>query len=534
MLLYYISSSLTVLTCLSLGIFILYKNPHSDTHRSLFLVNLSVALWSVFLFLHYLSKTHRFALVTVHLLHIGAVFIPSCYLYFITNLLGISKDKKKVVSFCFILSFIFLGLSFTPYFIKGVSPKLNFAYYGDAGPLYIFWIIAYFAIAIYSLLLLLKEMATATSKKNQVRYVLGASIIGFAGAATIYPLWYNIAIPPFGEHIVFLYPIILALAVLKHKLLDIEIVVRKTITYSLLAGFITIIYLLIVLLTERLFKNIIGYQSLLATIASAIVIAIMFTPVKSRIQFLVDKFYIGGGRAQMQKEFEKFKTQLEQSDKMKAVATLAAGMAHEIRNPLTAIKTFTEYLPEKFNDAIFREKFTRIVGSEVERINSTVGQLLEFAKPKNLNLKKTNIHNLLNDTLLLLSEQMIKNKIILNKDYGDFSPYISANPDKLRHIFFNIFKNAIESMKNDKKSLTIKTGLNKDLIVEIKDTGCGMTEEQIKRAYDPFFSTKEGGTGLGLSIVHSIIKEHNGNIEIKSALNKGTTVILSFKIGAAI
>ena len=128
---------------------------------------------------------------------------------------------------------------------------------------------------------------------------------------------------------------------------------------------------------------------------------------------------------------------------------------------------------------------------------------------------------------MLLSEQMLKNRITLNKDYGNFNPTISADPEKLRHLFFNVFKNAIESMKNG-GVLLVKTKLNKSLIVEIKDNGCGMIEEQINRAFDPFFSAKKGGTGLGLSIAHSIIKEHKGNIEIKSTPGKGTTIVLSF------
>ena len=143
MLPYYITSLLTVITSLCLGIFIIYKNPRNNTHRGLSLLNLSVAMWSLFLFLHYISKNDNFALLTVRLLHIGAIFIPSCYLFFVTSFLGILKEKKKIIIFSFVLSFIYLGLIFTPYFIKGVRPKLNFAYYGDAGPLYIFWIIKF-------------------------------------------------------------------------------------------------------------------------------------------------------------------------------------------------------------------------------------------------------------------------------------------------------------------------------------------------------------------------------------------------------
>ncbi|MBN1404903.1 MAG: hypothetical protein JW946_00095 [Candidatus Omnitrophica bacterium] len=517
---YCATSLATVATSLLFGFFVIYKNPKSNTHRSLFMLNATVAVWSLFLFLHYISKTHQAALLTGRLLHISSVFILPFYLLFIVHLLDIYKEKIRIIFSSFALSLILLCFSFTPFFIKDVSPKLNFTYYADAGAFYILWIALYLMTAIYALFLMIKAMPGADKqKKNQIRYVLIASVMSFAGGATIYPLWYGVLMPPFGEHIIFIYPIILAYAVLKHKLLDIEIVIRETITYSLLALFIGIIYLLMVLFADRF----------VAAAISAVIITILFTPVKTHIQALVDKFYAAGTRSKIKKEFEKFKNELEQSDKMKAIATLAAGMAHEIRNPLTAIKTFTEYLPEKFDDKVFREKFTRIVGAEVERINSTITQLLEFAKPKPLNLKNTDIHILLNDTVALLSEQLIKNKITVHKAFKAAAGKMGSDPEKLRHVFFNILKNAIESIRNGGE-IFISTRQNKYLFVEIRDTGCGMTQEQLSRAYDPFFSNKENGTGLGLSIVHSIMKELKGGIIIKSELGEGTTVVL--KIGS--
>ncbi|MFC1807214.1 ATP-binding protein [Candidatus Omnitrophota bacterium] len=517
---YCATSLLTIITCVCLAALVFFKNPKNSLHLSLVRLNLIVACWSFFLLLHYLSDTPASALFTARFLHVAAVFIPPSYLNFIVNLLRL--NKKKVVLYSYIASFLLLILVPTTFFIKGVEGKLFFKFYAQAGNLYILWIIAYILISGYGIYLLLTSLSSvSSSNKNQIRYVLVASIIGLAGGATILPLFYNILIPPLGEHIIFLYPIIFTYAVLKHNLLDLNLVIRRTLVYSISLLLISLSYIVLILLSERLLQNAMGYNSLWITLWAAVLIAILFNPVKNRVQSLIDKFYVKSQYQRLQKE-------LLESDKRKALVTLASGLAHEIRNPLTAIKTFAEYLPKKFDDADFREKFSRIVSQETTKINSLISQLLEFAKPSALSIAPCDMHELLEYTLNLLSAEMIKYNIRLVKDSTHKGAIVSADSNKIRQVFFNIIKNAIEAMPKGGTLRVTSHKVDKKLCVEIGDTGSGIKNKDLGRIFEPFYSTKDTGTGLGLAVVHSILKEHDATISAKSAPKSGTIFTIDF------
>lgn len=521
MLFYYITSFLTVITSFGLGIFVFLKNPHSSLHRSLLRLNTTVSLWSLFLFLHYISKTENFAFITLRLLHSFAIFIPACYLHFVVNLLDI--DRRKAIRFSYIVSIIFLGVSYHPNFITAIGPKLCFSYYATAGNLYIGWIIAYTLIALYGAYLLIKNYYYVSPlKKIQIKYVLFASMIGFTGGSTIYPLLYNIPIPPWGEHIIFLYPLIFAIAVLKHDVFELNIVIKRTLVYSISLFLITAAYIVLVLISERFLRDIFGYQSIWITVGAAVLIALLFTPIKNKIQLLIEKFYIKSAYQKLQKE-------LVEIDKNKALQSLAAGLAHEIRNPLTAIKVFSEYLPEKFDDKAFREKFSRIVSEETEKINALITELLEFSKPSSLKIGAVDVHQLLNYTLNLLSGEILKANIKIVKNYQIKDATIQADSNKLKHVFHNLIKNSIESIVN-KGTITISTAIDNDrLKIEITDTGSGISQKDITKIFDPFYSSKKSGTGLGLAVAQTVISEHQGSIYTQSTLGQGTTFAITLK-----
>lgn len=511
---YYITSGLTAITCLGISLIILRKKPFEKFHIQLLRLNLCVALWSLFLLFHYLAKTERTAIITVMSLHIFAILIPSFYLHFVVSFLNLRKPIAIKISYS--ISAFFIISSFTPLFIRTVEPKLFFNFYATAGPLYIEWIFSYAILSAYGMYLLIQNyMVSIPGRKNQLRYLIASSAIGFTGGLTIFPLFYNIQLPPVGEHIIFLYPLIFSIAVIKHNLLDLNIVIKRTIVYSLSVILITLIYLITVLILEKLLRNFVGYQSFLITLIAAVSIAIVFTPIKNKIQTFIDKIYVTT-------VYQRLQNELLESDKQKALSVLAAGMAHEIRNPLTAIKTFAEYLPQKYNDPIFREKFSRLVTSETERINALITQLLEFAKPSKLKNEDVNIHNILNDTLDLLSGEMVRYNIELIKEFTiDTNVIIKADPIKIKHVVFNILKNAVEAIGRDGK-IIVKTIREDKLQIQISDTGCGMNLKDIGRIFEPFYSSKETGTGLGLAVVQSIVKEHNGIITVKSTPGIGT------------
>jgi signal transduction histidine kinase len=199
-------------------------------------------------------------------------------------------------------------------------------------------------------------------------------------------------------------------------------------------------------------------------------------------------------------------------------------MAHEIKNPLTSIKTFTEYFPEKYNNPDFREKFNNIVGGEVDRINTIVKQLLEFSRPTEPDLKKSDINKLMDETLALLNNDLLKRDIKVKAHYSPL-PSINVDPAQVKQVFLNIILNAIEAMRGG-GTLTVRTGTihEQAASITISDTGKGIGKEDLKHIFDPFFSRKDGGTGLGLSVVHGIIRKHGGKISAESTPGKGTAL----------
>ncbi len=230
---------------------------------------------------------------------------------------------------------------------------------------------------------------------------------------------------------------------------------------------------------------------------------------------------------QIAEENELLRQEVTQSDRMKSIAILASGMAHEIKNPLTPIKTFSEQLPYRLDDKEFLLKFSKIINKEVDRIDGLVQDLLNFAKPSLPQLKETNIHQLISQTLDLLNNEIIRHKIKLITSIEDSNILVNIDPKQIKQALLNIFLNAIDAMPNG-GTLTINLlarmeTTNKSLNIEISDTGCGIKFEDIPHIFDPFFSKKDHGTGLGLSITHEIIKNHNGRIFAESELEKGTT-----------
>jgi signal transduction histidine kinase len=229
---------------------------------------------------------------------------------------------------------------------------------------------------------------------------------------------------------------------------------------------------------------------------------------------------------------------VRRSDRLASLGTLSAGMAHEIKNPLVSIKTFAQLLPQRYQDSDFREAFSKLIGHEIERIDSLVNQLLRFARPAKPDLKPTHVHEVLEKSLQLIGHRLYDQDIKLARFLEANVDTISADADQLEQVFLNFFINAMEAMKHGGE-LTVSTqthtgeawvapiahgnGEAREVLrITIRDTGEGIESEHIQHLFDPFFTTKDYGTGLGLSVVHAIVQEHGGQIEVESEPNKGT------------
>ncbi len=217
-------------------------------------------------------------------------------------------------------------------------------------------------------------------------------------------------------------------------------------------------------------------------------------------------------------------------ERFAAAGQFATGMAHEIKNPLSAIKTFAEYLPEKYQDPEFRSKFFRIVQSEIDRINTLLKDLLEFAKPAKPELEPVRIAVLLEETLTLLSSRLLAKGVELRRAFQENGLMIQADPKQLKQVLLNLILNSLDAMP-DGGRLEVSTQAREGwLILQISDTGCGIHSEHQHQVFDPFFTTKERGMGLGLAVVKGIVDRHGGQIFIRSDPGQGTTAELMLPV----
>lgn len=218
----------------------------------------------------------------------------------------------------------------------------------------------------------------------------------------------------------------------------------------------------------------------------------------------------------------KMEERIRRTDRLSSIGTLSAGMAHEIRNPLVTIKTFTELLPAQYGNREFRETFFDLVDQEVQRIDAIVNRLLNFARPAKASLMPVYLHDIIENSVRLVEQQLLKSRIHLEKELKASRHLVLADAEQINQTLVNFFLNAIQAMEPG-GTLRVETVQGESVVcINVRDTGCGLTEDQKKHIFDPFFTTKESGVGLGLSVSHGIIQEHQGSIHVESEPGKGT------------
>ena len=222
-------------------------------------------------------------------------------------------------------------------------------------------------------------------------------------------------------------------------------------------------------------------------------------------------------------DLRKTEAQLIRSEKLAALGQLAAGIAHEIRNPLTSINILIHSLRERLPSENSQQEDLKVIEEEIHRMNEIVDQFLRFAKPASPLLEKTDVLSIFEETLQLLRPQIEKQRIVVEKEFQAL-PMIQMDPEQMKQAMLNLLLNAIQAMPEGGQ-LTLKGQNSKEgqwIHLFIEDSGMGISLEDVDKLFDPFFSTKEGGIGLGLSITHRIIDQHHGKIEVKNAPEKGT------------
>ena len=561
------------------------------------------------------------------------------------------------------------------------------------GPLYPLFIIMFFSYIAYASYTLFKGLQNSSpAEKNQLRYVAAASIIGFVGGSTTFLPVLNINIYPFGTLFVSLNALIISYSIVKHRLMDIEFVIRKGVVYAYASflllipvflliigaqiysfkeahiGFSAFTFLCIIIaaclfpkvrlqaettVEQYFFKDKYDYNKTISDLSKAMVSildinelcrkiistttealkvekASVFIFNEEKDAFLLcdarglegytiansyrkdDQFFkllerrreitireeleryqhnpdmqtiyqmmtrmgaetcipliakqrligiinlgikgnkkmythedlellttlansatIGIENAQLYENMKNTKKIMLRADRLASLGTLAAGLAHEIRNPLVAIKTFTQLLPERFDDEEFRNYFTTVAAGEIDRISTLITELLEFSRPSGPFFQQENLNDILDKMITLIKTEAKQKELTIEATLADDLPTVTVDKEQMKQVFINILLNAIQATP-EKGTILVETrkivksnGGPGFVQVEISDTGIGIPEEELDKIFTPFFTTRAKGSGLGLAISHQIIQEHEGTIDVKSVEKKGTTFIIN-------
>jgi len=656
-------------------------------------LNLSISLWNWSLFARDLAYEKTTALFFVRLCYVGAIFIPALFFHFVSSLLKL--EKNRLILAFYGLSLTFLIFNFTPLFIKDVGPILSFRYYGVPGAAYPFYAASFIGIIGYSHYVLAKYLRKSEGQtRNQIRYLLLAAIIGFLGGVSTFLPNFNIEVFPFGFFLISVYVLIISYAIVKHRLMDINVVVKKGTTYVLLMLLLFIPSFLLIVLTQKmffgkinylfsaviflilllatrffyaikpktekaveqlLFKDRYDYRDTLGKFSKAMVTILDLKSLSKKIidtitqtmgvekaslfflneerggyhllaskniriasfppilpkgdplseylqrmkEIIIREELVKGGNipdlnavtqimsqleaevcipliskgqligminlshkfskdiyshediellstlanqttvaienARLYDDLRKSKSYIRRADRLASLGTLTAGLAHEIRNPLVAIKTFTQLLPERIDDEEFRNHFLNIASGEVDRISALVTELLEFARPSEPKFELEDINGILDGMILLVSTETKSKRIDISKDYAKELGPITIDREQMKQVFLNMLLNAIEATpENGKIHVKTRSYAKPEgepyIQIEFTDTGCGIRPEYLEDIFTPFFTTKEKGSGLGLSISNQIVQDHKGYIDVESQVNKGTSFFINLPL----
>jgi two-component system, NtrC family, sensor histidine kinase HydH len=231
------------------------------------------------------------------------------------------------------------------------------------------------------------------------------------------------------------------------------------------------------------------------------------------------------------REIRDLQEKVRRSERLASLGRLAAGVAHEIRNPLSSIRGFAQFFMQRFKGQEKEEEYASVMVKEVDRLNRVITELLDFARPKEPHREPHSLKEILEHTVGVLKPELAKKKAGVEKQVESGLPQARLDRDQISQAFLNLLINSLEAMEEGGK---IRVGIRREgqdsLQVSIGDTGKGIPREDLEKVFEPFFSTKRKGTGLGLAIVHQIVEGHGGDIQVESLEGEGTTFRITLPV----
>jgi len=503
------------------ALFVYTQNKKELSNRLFALFCLGFSIWTFSYFIWLLQEGVWGALFWSRFLNLGATLIPPLYLHWILSFLNLDKKRKLLIFFAYFITIIFVFLSFSSIYIKEVKPVRDFLYWPQAGLLYtIFLFVSYIGFVGYGFLELVRHYKKVDKeRKIQIRYVLIATIIGFGGGATNFPLMYGISlIPPFGIFFVIFHPFFFSYAVLKHHLFNIKVIATE-----LLLALTTVVFLIDLFLSK-------SFSMVL--LKSGILIAILYLGI-SLIRSVLREIHYREEIAEAYEVEKKAREKLKELDEAKNQFIMAT--QHHLRTPLTSM---IGYL-----DLIFGGTYGKVsprIKETLRKFQASTNRLIkvvnEFLDISQFQLGKRVISLQPDISIKSIFEEIVDELQLEAKARGIYlkfqgrgkMPKIKADPGKLKLALYNVVDNGIKYTNKGGVAIKLETKGSKLRII-VKDTGAGISKEDQKTLFTKLFERgKEAkklhgtGRGIGLYIAFHIIKAHKGKIWAESeGRNKG-------------
>jgi signal transduction histidine kinase len=700
-----ISAILTAFTTGALGAFVYYKNPKFRLYQIFSLYSLSITFWSIFVSVEVMSTSERLSLFAAKTLHIGAPLIPVLFFHFTTEFFAPKRQRlaRSLIPVLYMVAFAFVILGLNGTLVTRVAPKYNanFVMIPERG--YGFLLGFFVSCVIGGVVKLTNGYIDSEGiRRNQIKYLLFGSIIGYTGGLNNFLVLYDVEIfplHPFGTYAIPIYVAITTYAIVNYRLLDIAIVLKRSLIYAFLIFLLLIPCYVVVIWGQSVAFGSVNYNFSIATLMLFIIVGFLFPKLRfktedaleraffqkrvdyretllrsskdmvsiidlsllseslvrtigkslgiEKVSLLLsddikskysiqatlglafdrpDEIFLSRGspliqllqrrkepivkeelewipvgpetpqtvetmdklgaeislpiiskdqligilnlghkddktlysnediellstlanqaaiaieNARLYENLKQSQDTLRRADRLSSLGLLTAGLAHEIRNPLVAIRTFTQLLPERYDDAEFREGFQGLALKEVDRICGLINDLLSFARPSKPNVAPENVSDVVDNIARILETQAKEKGVEIVREFGENLPKVWIDREQMKQVFMNLILNAIQAMKEG-GSISIATrSISRNgsepsgefVQVEIRDTGIGIPEESLQHIFDPFFTSKDEGSGLGLAVTHQIVQEHGGFITVESTLGRGTAFFVHVPVG---
>ena len=516
-----------------LGCLILWKFNQLKVQRYCAYFCLCGGCWSWFYFCWIRQSDPIMADFYLRTLMIPIFFLPGIFFQFIYHFLGLKK-RFWIIPLNYALAFLGTTVLYTPLYAYGIHPMFTHTWFWlRGGPFFSIFLTHFGVIFAYSFYVLLKALKHAEGVyKAQIRLVLTAIVLAVLCGSTNYPAWYLVPLPPITTFVVSFYGLIFTYAIMKYRIIDIQVIIRKGLIYTIVASSISVLYLVAVYLLERTFHNILGYQSVMGSVGGLFIIAILFTPLKEYVQSFVDRYFFKASYIQVVEQ----NVQLKKLDQLKD--DFISLVSHELRTPLTVVRESISQMEEGLLGEVNekQKKYLNKSLTSIDGLITMINDLLDISKMEKgkfeIFKEKMDIVELMEEVVFNFTPQTQKKGLEIKFSVPHKKIYVLADKQKIIQVMMNLMGNAFKFTQKGSIEISVieeEAGIK----CSVSDTGIGIASKDLPRLFSKFdqigrqFGPGMKGTGLGLVIAKEIVERHGGKIQVESVVQKGTKFIFT-------